>query len=109
MLSFSSSLLRPPWFWSYWSEEFDSCTSCWGELVLSADAAGADAAGADADADAVVVAVAGADAVAGAFAVAGAGACACACAASAGRETCEPEERGKLCTECGGDCGWTII
>lgn len=106
MLSFSSSLLRPPWFWSYWSEEFDSCTSCWGELVFSADAAGADA---DAVAVAVVVAGAGAVAVAGAFAVAGACACACACAASAGRETCEPEERGKLCTECGGDCGWTII
>lgn len=71
MLSFSSSLLRPPWFWSYWSEEFESCISCWGELVLSADAA---------------VAVAG-----------------------AGRDTCEPEERGKLCTDGGGDCGWAII
>lgn len=102
MLSFSSSLLRPPWFWSYWSEEFESCTSCWGELVLSADAAGAGA-----------VAVAGAGAGAGALAEAGAvavtGAGAFACAASAGRETCEPEERGKLCMECGGDCGWTII
>lgn len=40
-LSFSSSLLRPPWFWSFWSEEFESCTSCWGELVLSAGAAAA--------------------------------------------------------------------
>lgn len=74
-LSLSSSLLRPPWFWSFWSEEFESCTSCWGELVLSAGAAAGAA-----------VTIAG-----------------------GGRGGCEPEGSGKLWTDCGGDCGWTII
>lgn len=77
-LSFSSSLLRPPWFWSFWSEEFESCNSCWGELVPSPGAAGAAAAAA--------VTIAG-----------------------GGRGGCEPEGRGKLWTDCGGDVGWTII
>lgn len=81
-LSFSSSLLRPPWFWSFWSEEFESCTSCWGELVLSGGAGGAGGAGAAAAA----VTIAG-----------------------GGRGGCEPEGRGKLWTDCGGDVGWTII
>lgn len=40
---------------------------------------------------------------------AGAGADAAATIAGGGRGGCEPEGGGKLWTDCGDDCGWTII